>query len=127
MCAPAKLVILGVTTEKTVCDACGKQNLAKTVALQTESGEVLYYGTECAARSQQFGKGAELKKRLGAVEAMQLMNDGTHTEKELWAYVWLNCGQKVFISQASQTVSLYDDSNKLLAQMPAKLTAYGMY
>ena len=45
----SKFKLLGIVDEVTVCDCCGKKNLARTVALETEGGETVYYGTTCAA------------------------------------------------------------------------------
>ena len=44
------LTFLGVTEEITSCDCCGKSELLCTVAMQTEDGEVVYYGRTCASR-----------------------------------------------------------------------------
>lgn len=41
--------IRGITDSVTTCDCCGKTNLKRTVAIETESGEILHYGTSCAA------------------------------------------------------------------------------
>lgn len=43
------LQIRGITDEITACDACGKKHLKKTVVLETEDGEIVHYGTDCAA------------------------------------------------------------------------------
>src|SRR5690606_5631667 len=40
--------VLGITDEITACDCCGKKNLKCTVAVETEDGEVVYYGRDCA-------------------------------------------------------------------------------
>jgi len=42
---------LGVTDEITTCERCGKNNLKRTVAIETETGDVVYYGCDCAARA----------------------------------------------------------------------------
>lgn len=42
--------MIGVSDEVTVCEKCGKANLKRTVVLSTDDG-VVYYGTECAAKS----------------------------------------------------------------------------
>ncbi len=41
--------IRGITDSVSTCDCCGKTNLKRTVAIETESGEILHYGTSCAA------------------------------------------------------------------------------
>jgi hypothetical protein len=47
--SPFKL--LGIVDEVTTCDCCGKTRLARTVAMEREDGEVVHYGTTCAARA----------------------------------------------------------------------------
>ena len=42
---------LGTTDEVTTCDCCGKSGLKLTVAVQLDCGEVVHYGTTCAARN----------------------------------------------------------------------------
>lgn len=39
---------LGITDERDSCDCCGRRNLKRTVALDLD-GEVVYFGTTCAA------------------------------------------------------------------------------
>jgi hypothetical protein len=43
--------LLGIVEEVTTCDCCGKTRLAQTVAMETEVGDVVHYGTTCAARA----------------------------------------------------------------------------
>lgn len=52
--------ILGITDETTTCECCGKTNLKKVVVMQNEAGNILRYGTDCAARAQ--GKKSSLVK-----------------------------------------------------------------
>lgn len=42
---------LGITDERTTCDCCGKSNLKCTVAMELDSGEIVYYGRVCASRN----------------------------------------------------------------------------
>jgi hypothetical protein len=43
---------LGTTEEVTTCDLCGRKDLKNTVALEPfEGGEIVYYGSDCAARA----------------------------------------------------------------------------
>ena len=55
--------ILGLVDWKNECDCCGKENLKKTVALENnETGEVVYYGTTCAAAANKYRFETEAKK-----------------------------------------------------------------
>ena len=38
-------------SDKTECDICGKTNLKMTVVIESECGEMLHYGSDCAART----------------------------------------------------------------------------
>lgn len=51
--------LLGYTEEVTVCDCCGKSNLACTMALETEEGEIVHYGRTCAALALLGSKSAK--------------------------------------------------------------------
>ena len=42
---------LHITDDVTTCDCCGKSNLKHTVAMLTDAGEVVHYGTVCASRN----------------------------------------------------------------------------
>lgn len=41
---------LGITDSVNVCDCCGKSNLKQTVAMESEAGELVHFGTTCATR-----------------------------------------------------------------------------
>lgn len=43
--------VLGTSDEVTTCDACGKTNLKRTVALSINDSDPVYYGTDCAAQT----------------------------------------------------------------------------
>ncbi len=45
-----RIRFLGNTDEITTCDCCGKSNLKSTVAIEN-NGDVLHFGTTCAARA----------------------------------------------------------------------------
>lgn len=50
--ANAKLMkCLGTDDSVNSCDCCGRDNLKATVAFETESGDVVYFGVVCAARA----------------------------------------------------------------------------
>lgn len=42
---------LGVSDEITTCEHCGKQDLKRTIAIETEDGSIVHYGCDCAARA----------------------------------------------------------------------------
>lgn len=43
--------VLGTTSDHTDCELCGRADLKGTVALKDEDGNVVYFGTDCAARA----------------------------------------------------------------------------
>lgn len=45
-----RFTVRGIS-DKTECDVCGKTNLKLTIIIESESGEVLHYGSDCAART----------------------------------------------------------------------------
>jgi hypothetical protein len=45
-----RFTVRGIS-DKPQCDVCGKNNLKLTVIIESESGEVLHYGSDCAART----------------------------------------------------------------------------
>lgn len=54
------LLLLGITDDHTDCQLCGKTGLKRTVALRDlDGGDVLYYGTDCAARATATKGGAD--------------------------------------------------------------------
>jgi transposase len=55
--AKQHIVMLGIEADKHKCDKCGKNELKKTIALDVD-GEVLYYGTTCAAKALHIPNGA---------------------------------------------------------------------
>lgn len=38
-------------SDKPECDVCGKTNLKLTIVIESESGEMLHYGSDCASRT----------------------------------------------------------------------------
>lgn len=42
---------LGTTDENTTCDCCGKKNLKKTIVLENEFGNIVYFGSDCASQA----------------------------------------------------------------------------
>lgn len=37
-------------SDRTECDVCGKTNLKLTIAIESEDGSILYYGSDCATK-----------------------------------------------------------------------------
>lgn len=54
--ATLRFTFLGVTGAVTTCDCCGRQGLAKTIALRENSTEeILYFGSACGAKAIGWG------------------------------------------------------------------------
>ena len=66
--------VLGYTEEVTTCDCCGKRNLRGSYGVETDAGDVLYYGSVCVNRVYGKAKGEALK-----FEAKQIANVQTGT------------------------------------------------
>lgn len=45
-----RFTVRGIS-DKSECDVCGKTNLKMTIVIESESGELLHYGSDCAART----------------------------------------------------------------------------
>ena len=45
-----RFTVRGIS-DKTECDVCGKTNLKMTIVIESESGELLHYGSDCASRT----------------------------------------------------------------------------
>ena len=45
-----RFTVRGIS-DKTECDVCGKTNLKLTIVIESEAGEMLHYGSDCAART----------------------------------------------------------------------------
>ena len=45
-----RFTVRGIS-DKSECDVCGKTNLKLTIIIESESGEVLHYGSDCASRT----------------------------------------------------------------------------
>lgn len=60
--------VLGTSDEHETCELCGRTELKRTVALEcVDTGEVVYYGTDCAARAAGWTE-RELSTRVRAAE-----------------------------------------------------------
>lgn len=73
-----KFAILGIEDSVTVCDCCGKKNLKCTVAMETEGGDVVHYGRDCASKAMGWG--------LDATKAERRVRDRMITELKQNAY-----------------------------------------
>ncbi len=45
-----RFTVRGIS-DKTECDICGKTNLKMTIAIESDDGELLHYGSDCASRT----------------------------------------------------------------------------
>ena len=45
-----RFTVRGIS-DKPECDVCGKKNLKLTIVIENEAGELLHYGSDCAART----------------------------------------------------------------------------
>jgi hypothetical protein len=62
--------IIGTTEEVTTCGCCGKSGLKKTVVIEVDGTEILYYGTVCAS----YAMGQDVKKVNETVAAIESEN-----------------------------------------------------
>lgn len=67
------LAVLGITDEKTDCEACGKPHLKCTVALRKECGDIVYYGRDCAAKALYCGRNTAALRNRVENEAKRVM------------------------------------------------------
>jgi|GEM_PF-2101134 len=45
-----RYIVRGIS-DKPECDNCGKKNLKLTIVLESEGGDLLHYGSDCASRT----------------------------------------------------------------------------
>lgn len=64
---------LGIDDSVTSCECCGKVNLKSTVVIELDSGEIVHYGSVCAARNT----GKSSKQINGEIrsEAQRIVNE----------------------------------------------------
>lgn len=74
-----RFTVRGIS-DKTECDVCGKTNLKMTVVIENEAGELLHYGSDCAARTlKQDYMGSRYRFSRDAVIAMgKTAKNGTY-------------------------------------------------
>lgn len=66
--------VLGVNDDRDSCDCCGRQGLKKVVWLETAAGEIVAYGTGCAARVLGLeGTPAEQRKAIAELAQVALV------------------------------------------------------
>lgn len=108
---PPALVLIGVSASVTSCQLCGKRGLRKTVVLLTPEGETVYYGSDCAALSQTFGrKPARVAYWVRVMQLISVLNTPAHTFAQLRARVWHEQGQQV--EQYGDMLSVYDSDQR---------------
>lgn len=84
--------VRGITDEVTTCDCCGKKNLKSAVILSNEAGEIVYFGSECAAaattgRAKNRKDGEMIKTRATAISAYYRQIAAGKTVEEAAYYV----------------------------------------
>lgn len=87
--------VKGITDEVTTCDCCGKKNLKSAVILANEAGEIVYFGSDCAAaaltgRAKNRKDGEMIKGRATAISTYYKLVAAGKTAEQAAKYV----GQK---------------------------------
>lgn len=72
---------VGVSDEVTTCEACGKPDLKKTIALENKDGNISYFGCCCAAQVMGWSH-AETKKRQDQ-EVRRLAREAKEQKKQI--------------------------------------------
>ena len=65
--------VLGITDERDFCECCGKKNLKRVVVLQNGT-DVMYYGTDCAAKALTSNDKAAKRMNTGFIDAAKNMD-----------------------------------------------------
>lgn len=81
--------MLGVTDERDTCELCGKQHLKRCVVLENETGGIVYYGTDCAARVL-LPRANDRVTRRKAEELDRIYDDVAKAKK--WVAEWRSKG-----------------------------------
>ena len=107
--------VLGITDERCECDCCGRTNLKCTVAIDlcdadgNASGEVVYYGRDCAAKAihgnNRRESVAKIESLAGAIAycSKWLRSTEKHTAKIVLAAAWVRFG---FVGRADGPFSI---------------------
>lgn len=98
----AKLIkCLGTDDSVNSCDCCGRSDLKSTVAFETESGEVLYFGFVCAAKAS--GKSSvsiRAEARIAddaKIEAARVQSEKEHAvRQEKWVAYLISATGGIF-------------------------------
>ena len=68
--------VLGITDSVNICDCCGKSGLERTVGIELNNGDIVYYGTTCATKKHGVSTGLKtLVKISQMVKASRNMRD----------------------------------------------------
>lgn len=106
----ATVKILAINDEQTVCDCCGKTNLKRTVVLELENGEIVRYGTDCAAKMFK-GQKAQFKSNSDVYTFVQkwLGFDSRYTPEATANCVWNRFGYQTKVEAGS--IYIYQNQN----------------
>lgn len=69
------MIIKGWTDEVTTCTHCGKPNLKRTCAVETDGGEVVYYGSVCIGHVYGRKAGKDMVNRADYVTRIKQAKD----------------------------------------------------
>lgn len=125
--ATARFSLVGVTGDVTACDCCGRDDLKKTVilgALDADGNveDVVYYGSECAARAlgrrgaarkvyreaEDTARAADAARRREASrqraqDTLDAIEAGTFTDADL-RFGWVREGMAAYVEMLRFTV-----------------------
>ena len=74
--------MLGIS-DRSECDQCGKTNLRLTIVLETEAGDVLHYGSDCAAtalKQRYQGKRYPISREAALSMARRAKSEAVYVE-----------------------------------------------
>jgi hypothetical protein len=95
----------GIVDNVNDCDCCGKTGLVKTVALETNGGEVVYYGVTCASVALGYGKEFTTRNAHKLAERVELREKYA----KLLASAMASAQEKANASQKIQVVLFKKD------------------
>jgi hypothetical protein len=80
--------LIGIDSDTSTCECCGKTNLKRVAVIRLPSGEIVRYGRDCAARKlgKSYGKSVDLLVEVTAYIAKwsAKYSDTTIIAKGLW-------------------------------------------